>query len=134
MPICNAASFHDEARYQGLCAVCGRARGTRPDGRGRYWNAHHVVPRGKLKRLGLPEWDTRNALRLCSDCHMSFEWAGPGKVAVPVTVWKDQNVCFVWETLGVAAVQLESKYGPLDIDQRWVNHLEGKCEHCLVPA
>lgn len=128
-PVSDPHSFMLEARYQALCAVCGRARG-RPDARGRTWHAHHVAPQQLLARLKLPEYDTRNALRLCTDCHMAFEWAGPGKVAVPVTSWKDQNVCYVFEVLGVTAVQLERKYGDLDADPRWVSHLEGKCELC----
>lgn len=129
--ISNPESFHLEARYQALCAVCDRAKG-RPDGFGKTWHAHHVVPRGLLKRLKLPEFDTRGALRLCTDCHMAFEWSGPGKVAVPVTCWKDQNVCYVWEVLGVTAVQIEKKYGPLDEDPRWVRHLNGECPECQL--
>lgn len=129
-PISDPHSFHLEARYQALCAVCGKAKGSRPDGFGRYWHAHHVCPKGILKRLHFPQYDTRNALRLCTDCHMAFEWAGPGKIAVPITKWKQQNVCYVWEVLGVAAVQLEDKYGPLDVDERWVKHLSEECDHC----
>lgn len=126
-------AFWLEARYQGVCAVCGRANG-RPDSRGRTWHPHHVVSRHRLKRLRLPEFDPRNALRLCTDCHMSFEWAGPGKTEVPITTWTQQNVCFVFETLGVTAVQLERKYGELDIDPRWTAHLREECAECQLQS
>lgn len=127
--ISNPASFHAEARYQGVCAVCERPGP---------FEAHHVVPRRLLKRLGLPLHDTRGALRLCNPpgmggCHMQYEWGGVNKIEVPITRWKQQNVCYVFETLGVTAVQLEGKSGPLDIDPRWTAHLEGGCEHCQCP-
>lgn len=124
-PLSNPASFHAEARYQRVCAVCGSAGP---------FHAHHVVARPLLRRLRLPQYDPRNALRLCHPgCHFAFEWAGPGKIAVPVTCWTDQNVCYVFEALGVTAVQLEKKYGPLDVDERWVKHLNGECELCRSP-
>jgi hypothetical protein len=85
-----------------------------------------------LKRLKLPEWDTRNALRLCTDCHMAFEWAGPGKVAVPVAKLTDDNICYAWEVLGVTVVQIEKKYGSFDHDPRWVKHRMGECELCQL--
>lgn len=129
--ISNAESFWAEARYQRVCAVCDRVHG-RPDSRGRTWHAHHVIPRKLLRRLKLPEFDTRGALRLCTDCHMAFEWAGTGKVAVPVTKFTNQNICYCWEVLGVAVVQIEKQYGDFDHDPRWVKHREGECALCQV--
>lgn len=128
-PVSSPSAFWQEARYQGFCAVCDRQYGE-PDARGHRWHAHHVVPKDTLRRLRLPQYDTRGALRLCTDCHMAFEWAGPGKIAVPVTCWTQTNVCYVWEVLGVTAVQLERKYGPLDVDERWVKHLTEECPLC----
>lgn len=130
--IASPESFWQEARWQRVCASCGQRHG-RPDSRGRTWHPHHMVPRQLLRRLGLPQWDTRDALRLCTDCHMAFEWAGPGKIAVPVTAWTQQGICYCWEVLGVTAVQLEGKYGAFDIDPRWVLHLTEECPLCQTP-
>jgi hypothetical protein len=127
----NPASFYQAARWQRVCAVCGRASG-RPDARGRTWHAHHVVPKPILRRLHLPEYDTRGALRLCTDCHMAFEWAGPGKVHVMPKHMTDENICYVWEVLGVAVVQIERKYGVFDADPRWHRHRMGECELCQL--
>lgn len=124
-------SFWQEARWQRVCAVCDRANG-RPDARGRTWHAHHVIPRDILRRLGLPQYDTRGALRVCTDCHMSFEWAGPGKVPLTPRHMTDQNICYIWEVLGVAVVMLERKYGEFDHEPRWVKHRMGECELCQL--
>lgn len=127
----NPGSFHEAARWQRVCAVCDRAKG-RPDVRGRTWHAHHVVPKSILRRLGLPLWDTRNALRLCTDCHGAFEWAGPGKVLVTVKHLTDENICYAWEALGVTVVQIERRYGDFDVDPRWLKHHMGECETCQL--
>jgi hypothetical protein len=55
--ISHPLSFHNEAAYQGKCAVCGRQDGP--------WHAHHVVYQQHLRRAGWPEYDTRLALRVC---------------------------------------------------------------------
>src|SRR5947209_5895427 len=112
-PISSPHAFCQEARFQRVCAACNSTAD---------FHAHHVVPQWLLRRLRLPRHDTRNALRLCVRCHMQFEWAGPGKVAVPITKWVSQNVCYTFEVLGVTAVQLEDKYGKLGIDERWRRH------------
>ncbi len=127
--ISDPSSFHEEARYQRVCAICGRAGG-RPDFRGRTWHAHHVLPRRLLRRLKLPEWDTRNALRLCTDCHMSSEWAGASAVKIAVADLKDDNICYAFEVLGATVVQLERTYGDFEADERWARHLTEGCELC----
>lgn len=121
--ISNAASFRAEARWQRVCAICGA---------GGAFQAHHVVPKHVLRRLGLPLYDPRNALRLCTQCHMLFEWGGPGKVPIPVLRLTDQNICYVWETLGVAVVRLERKYGNFNHDPRWVRHQMEECPLCQL--
>ena len=119
------ASFWLQARSQRVCAACGSAA---------HFHPHPVVPQQRLRRLRQPLWDTRNALRLCVRCHMQFEWGGPRKVEVPITVWTDDNVCYTFETLGETAVVLEDKYGKLDIDPRWTRHFEDACPLCQQPS
>lgn len=129
--ISDPRSFNEEARYQCVCAVCGRAHG-RPDFRGRTWHAHHVLPKQLLRRLGLPRYDTRGALRLCTDCHMSFEWGGVSRVEITVADLKDCNICYIYEVLGVTVVQLERTYGDFEADPRWAKHVTGECELCQI--
>lgn len=118
----NPASFRAAARWQQVCAVCGS---------GGPFHAHHVVPEQRLRHLKEPLHDPRNALRLCTNnCHMQFEWAGPGKVCVEWRHFTDENICYIWETLGVTAVQLERKYGAAEGEPRWEKHLRGECELC----
>lgn len=118
-------AFWQEARYQRLCAVCGH---------GGSFHAHHVYPRDKLKRMGAPEWDTRNALRLCELCHMQFEWAGAGKVEIVTSQLKQQNLCYLWELLNVGAyVFLDREYGGSD-DPRFTCHASGLCLDCQLHA
>lgn len=119
----NPQSFHAEAMYQLVCAVCGR---------GGAFHAHHVVPKGELRKRHLPLNDTRNALRLCAgldgnNCHMQFEWAGPGKVLVLQKHLRQSHFCYIWSVMRMAGVNLlERKYGGAD-DPRWAKHMEGDC-------
>lgn len=130
MPVSGPASFRAEARWQRACAVCGAVGGG--------FHAHHVVPKHLLRRLGLPLYDTRNALRLCDGgglrlcCHMQFEWGGVSKTEIPVRCLTDQNICYVWEVLGVTVVQIERKYSPFDQDPRWLQHHMGECPLCQL--
>lgn len=121
MSISNPASFRAAARWQQVCAVCKTAKP---------WHAHHVVPEQRLSKLHLPLHDPRNALRLCVDCHMSFEWGGVDKVEVRWAHMTDENICYVFEVLGVTVVQLERRYGSVDDDPRWEKHLRGECPVC----
>jgi hypothetical protein len=93
--ISNPASFREEARHQGCCAVCGSGGG---------FHAHHVISRNWLRRNHFPEYDTRGALRLCVRCHFQFEHAGPGKVQVEVRHLTLQNLCYVREIMGEATI------------------------------
>lgn len=108
-PICNPSSFHAEARYQRVCAACGKARP---------FHAHHVIYEQELRRaLGLPKrdpglYDTRGALRLCalmdSNCHMRHHH---GIAVVKTTKLTDDNVAYAFEVLGLyGADYLRSKY------------------------
>lgn len=58
-----------EARRRGRCAFCGETRG--------WLQGHHVIPKQRLKRLGLHAhlWDQRNMMVLCSICHARHEVA-----------------------------------------------------------
>jgi hypothetical protein len=123
MPVSNPASFRAEARWQRVCAVCGAAGS---------FHAHHVLPKHLLRRLKLPRYDTRGALRLCEHCHMQFEWGGPGKVEIAVRCLTDQNICYLYEVLGVTVVQLEGKYSNFDVDPRWHKHRMGECLECQL--
>lgn len=94
-PICNPRSFREEARYQGVCARCGK---TRP------WHAHHVVDKQTLRdRCGITgnaAYDTRNALRLCAnECHFQFEWGGVGKAEILTRMLTDDNIVYAFEVL-----------------------------------
>lgn len=121
--ISSAASFWSEARWQRVCAVCGQGGG---------FHAHHCLPKQHLRRLGLPLYDTRNALRLCDTCHMQFEWGGPGKVQLPLHCLTENNICYLYEVLGPAIVTLERKYGSFEHEPRWHKHRMGECESCQL--
>lgn len=108
-PICNPGSFHAEARYQGLCAVCGK---------GGAFHAHHVVDKNKLRKWGLSGnalYDTRNALRLCQEmgsverrCHFQHENC---MRRVKTTELTDDNIRYAFEILGAhAADYLRREY------------------------
>lgn len=53
--------FREAARKQRCCQMCGTTKGG--------WHPHHVVYAQHLKREQKPVYDTRNAMRLCIDCH-----------------------------------------------------------------
>jgi hypothetical protein len=114
----DAALFHAEARYQRVCAVCGSTDD---------YHAHHVYPRQRLKREHKPQFDPRNALRLCIDCHFSFEWGGVNRLVIATAKLKSINICYIWELLGDAGGYfLTEKY--TGADERWEEHLRGGCE------
>jgi hypothetical protein len=118
--ISDSRSFYLEARSQVVCANCQT---------GARFHAHHVLDKQTLRKRGEPLYDTRNALRLCTRCHMQFEWAGPGKVAIPVAKLLDINICYLWEVLGVASQNyLTRRYGGLDL--RYLLHPLGGCKLC----
>jgi hypothetical protein len=89
-PISNAASFRAEARFQRVCALCGRPNP---------FHAHHVVEKFILRRMGVPLYDTRCALRLCAPplhCHLTFE---ARMLAVPLVALTDDNIAYTYEIL-----------------------------------
>lgn len=113
MSVQNPASFHDEARWQRVCANCG-ATGS--------FHAHHVIDKQTLRRkLGCGKrdprlYDTRNSLRLCEGlngprCHMNSEWGGVSRVKVPTSRLRDANIEYAFEILGAyAADYLRHEY------------------------
>jgi hypothetical protein len=119
--ISNPHSFYQEARFQKVCQLCGSAGA---------FHAHHVVSKQRLKKDGLLHrvYDPRNALRLCEGldtkhCHMEHERCN---LVIPTEKLLDQNVCFIWEVLGVAGQNLlERDY--TGIDRRYTLHVEGRC-------
>lgn len=128
MTASNPSSFWAEARSQRVCAVCGSAGD---------FHAHHVVPKERLKKKGLLHrlYDPRNALRLCAgldsdQCHMEFENV---KVVIETEMLTDENICFIYETLGVAGQNLlEREY--TGVDRRYTKHVEGRCPICQPKA
>lgn len=117
--ISNPLSFRQEAQFQRVCASCG--------GHGSF-DAHHVVARARLKRMGLTHrlYDPRNALRLCDRCHERYT----NRVLVIETgQLTDDNICFVFQTLGMAGHNyLDRHY--TGVDRRYTLHDEGKCSRC----
>jgi hypothetical protein len=121
MAISNPASFRAEARWQRVCANCG-SHGP--------FHAHHIVPKRLLRRLKLPLWDTRNALRLCHRCHMQIEWGGVHRLRVPAENLPDQSLCYIYEALGAAAMRVAISYPGIDLDPRMTRHFIGDCPLC----
>jgi hypothetical protein len=121
MAISNPTSFRAEARYQRACASCGKSGG---------FHAHHVVSKRLLRLLGRPLWDTRNALRLCEQCHMAVEWGGVRRLRIPVERLPDEAICYIYEVLGPATKRLEPTYLRLESDQRLIRHYTGGCALC----
>ena len=118
--ISNPKSFWEEARYQQVCARCEK---------GGQFHAHHVVAQNWLKQRHLPEYDTRNALRLCVRCHMQFEWAGPGKIQVETRQLTQDNICYIFAIMAGAGVDyLQREY--TGADDRWWLHAAGECTAC----
>lgn len=118
----NPSSFHAEARYQRVCAVCGSTD---------EWHAHHVFLKARLKKMRQPLHDIRAALRLCTTCHMSFEWGGVSRLRIKTSQLVDINICYLYELLGEAGEYfLVEKYtGP---DERWESHPRGECPICQL--
>lgn len=109
-PICNPSSFHAEARFQRVCAACGKARP---------FHAHHVIYKQDLQRtLGIRDgkdhalYDTRGALRLCKvtgdNCHFRHHHYIKQVETAKLT---DDNIAYAFEVLGLyGADYLRAKY------------------------
>lgn len=118
MAVANRESFRLEAKYQVICAYCGKARP---------FQAHHVVDKAELGKRGIKgnaQYDTRNALRLCEDlshgiegrCHYQFE---NRRIELPCVRLKDQNIVYAFEVLGAYAYDyLRQEYVDVDADAR----------------
>lgn len=116
--VANPASFRAEARYQRVCAYCGKARP---------FHAHHVVDKAALEKRGIrgnARFDTRNALRLCEDlsagiagrCHLQFE---NRRIEITASMLKDCNIDYAFEVLGAYAYDyLRQEYVGVDDDPR----------------
>jgi len=117
-PINNPASFRNEARWQRVCAVCKKAGP---------WQAHHVLIEQELERRGVKPWDTRNALRICTEgqdnCHSRHHW----KVrAIRTVELLDCNVLYAFEILGpYAADWLRRYYDDITPDPRIIQLSSG---------
>lgn len=124
--ISNPQTFREEGMFQRVCVACGK---------GGDFHVHHVVPKQQLKRLGLVHrlYDPRNAIRLCEGldgprCHMQFEQY---KLVIPTEALLSANICFIWETLGVAGHNfLQRKH--TGVDRRFTLHEEERCLLCQV--
>lgn len=108
--VCNPQSFYYEARHQRVCAVCGTTRG---------FQAHHVVTKQELARLGLSGddlYDSANALRLCQTHHLRHHG---GIRRVRTAELKDLNIRYAFHVLGAfAADWLRRYYDDTDGDPR----------------
>lgn len=122
--ISNPASFHAEAMFQRVCAVCGS---------GGAFDAHHVVSKHALKKRGYASrlWDPRNALRLCvrNRCHERYT---NSRYKIETMDLTDANICFIWEVLDVAGQNFLDRYCT-GLDRRYTEHIEGGCPICQRP-
>lgn len=108
----NRRAFHEAAWKQRCCAVCGK---------GGSFQSHHVVEKQKLRIIGRLDlvWDTRNALRVCGDCHDAHTI---GFRRINLDRLTDENYEFAWFVLRAeAADYLRRKYN--GSDQRWADLL-----------
>lgn len=92
---CNRESFHNEARWQYVCAGC--------DSASRPWHAHHAVHEQHVKRLGGHKWDPRNALRLCTPRPDGCHWLHHGRKKLETKKLTDSNIEFGAELMGPGA-------------------------------
>jgi hypothetical protein len=120
--IANKASFHEEARYQMCCAVCGTTKG---------FNAHHVLYAQILEReyglTGNALYDTRNALRICTEngnnCHSRHHHAVRKIMTVELT---DENVAYVFEVMGLYGADWLRRYYDDDVQDSRIVKLESE--------
>lgn len=89
----NRRAFGEVAWAQRCCRKCGSTG---------EWQAHHVVEKRKLKfeRLHSMIWDTRNAMRLCPDCH---ERHTNRSRPLEMRLLLDEHFEFAFYALGAAA-------------------------------
>jgi hypothetical protein len=119
-PICNRESFHDEARFQMCCAVCGSTKG---------FHAHHVLYEQVLDKefgiKGKAAFDTRNALRICTEdgnnCHQRHHWAVRKIMTVELL---DQNIEYIFEIMGLRGADWLRRYYDDSVEDRRILKLE----------
>lgn len=112
-------SFWLEARSQRVCRRCGSTGA---------FQAHHVVAKQTLKRERAPLYDPRNSMRLCVNCHMSFEGGG---VEITLASLTQQEICFAFEALGSGAgVHLERRYAGGTDPRVTAHETDEECELC----
>jgi hypothetical protein len=96
--VSNPESFRLEAQSQRVCANCGRSGS---------FDAHHVVEKQELKKRGLPRYDTRGALRLCTPLWGSGGNCHGGQTSklrkIPLAKLLDVNVEYAFEVMGASA-------------------------------
>lgn len=122
MPVCNRASFHDEAQFQLCCAVCGSTKG---------FHAHHVVYAQMLENqygiTGNALFDTRNALRICTEdggnCHSRHHWAVRKIMTVELT---DDNITYAFEIMGLYGADWLRRYYDDSVEDRRILKLESE--------
>lgn len=102
--IANKQAFRQAAVDQRFCAVCEHP------GKPHTYDAHHVVPKSKLKKEGFEEsdrYDTRNCLRVCNEyggnCHQGHTDA---MRKIPLSALTDDNIAYAFEILGARAYYL----------------------------
>lgn len=84
--------FREAARAQRCCQVPGCERPATHE-----WQAHHVVYEQELRKLARPIFDTRNALRVCADCHRRHH----NRIApIPLAVLDERHFEYAEEVLG----------------------------------
>jgi hypothetical protein len=101
-------AFKVAAAKQVRCAVTG-------DRHEFDWEAHHVVEKAELKRMGIPKlkrYDERNALRVKTSIHAGHT-SGVGQI--PMRCLTDDNLRYAFEVLGDQAIDyLLRKYKGTD--------------------
>jgi 5-methylcytosine-specific restriction endonuclease McrA len=105
--------FRQAASGQGACQNCGRVHG--------FWEPHHVVYRDHLHQRRLPEWEPRDALRLCTACHGHHHDGTSWRLATAKL--RDENLSFAFDALGLyAADYLRRYYDDSTADPRITEH------------
>lgn len=103
--ITTKTSFHDEARWQAVCAVCHK---------GGAFHAHHVILEQHLVKLGWPRYDTRNARRICTaTCHHRHHHRIRRIRIVELT---DENLVYAFMVFGIATGDYLARYYDTDPD------------------
>lgn len=96
--------FRGAAAKQGRCQHPDCPKPSAP------WDPHHVVYEQHVIKAGFPKDDTRNALRLCRDCHFNHHHTG-GPARIPLAAIPDAAIEYAREVLGDYAIDyLAAKY------------------------